>query len=245
MCIFVPLIYHFFCKSSDYTAARTPVAFVTSYCAVGILHAFDSWESQLSRAELQLELFDDACAMATSFLLDEKFKKHQASDLASAIMYWVRCKRGVCPAWRKELTDMTLCNPYTPGAMVAFAHIKELYPTERISLTGLPIAANAHSPISRSTALPKSTTSSSTTTSSSIVSPVRPSAGDLSAPRVEISIKTPTYLRSMSAPSACQMRTPIDQMIGGTSKAMIARGDSSEDELHEPSPVSIAINFDS
>jgi hypothetical protein len=223
--------------------ARTPVAFITAFCFAGVLHTFDSWDDIVTTTDMQANIFAESVALATVCLLDNSFKSHQASDVASAIIYWVRCKLGVCPCWRKELTDVSMCNPYTPGAMQVFNQIKALFPNEKISLV-MP----GQSPVTTSAAIGLSSVNTHRVarvgspalirSQSAAGSPIKPEGGSTSV------FVTPTAVRVPSC-NDLSLQTPLDHIISTTEYGakvvggkMVKNVDSEDAE--EPSPVSIA-----
>jgi hypothetical protein len=222
--------------------ARTPVAFVTSFCFAGVLHTFDSWDDIMTTSDMQANIFAEAVALSTVCLLDDDFKKHQASDVASAIVYWVRAKLGVAPAWRKELTEVSLCNPYTPGAVTVFHQLKALFPQEGKGIVMIVPGSSSSSLAAVRAALaassPSPTSLRSVSASTVVNCTASPTKGE-SHP--DISYKTPVALR---VPSSQDLLTPLEQIVSTTQfgakvvggKVLVNAGDQ------EPSPISIAFN---
>jgi len=107
--------------------ARTPLAFVASYIVVDVTTAADvCWDtaraSPYTREALATRIGDELYAMASFTLLEAQLKQYKASDLAAAMLFFVRRALGVQPVWPPELTAMTSCNLAHPTG----AHSREV-----------------------------------------------------------------------------------------------------------------------
>lgn len=91
--------------------ARTPIAFISSCVVVGILHPNDFSISFPCSRELEVTIAKECYNLSSFCILDTRFKRFLASDVAGAIIYWVRKSLGVTPIWRQELTQLTLSDP--------------------------------------------------------------------------------------------------------------------------------------
>eukprot|EP01038_Epipyxis_sp_PR26KG_P007578 gene7578-10326_t len=109
--------------------ARTSIAFICSYCVVGITNSNDSFsisDTLLSCLELRKSFESQMITIATKCLLDIQFKPFQASILACAILFFVRRERKVQPVWRPSLTNLTMHDPFLCDGVVKVIHLLEL-----------------------------------------------------------------------------------------------------------------------
>ena len=97
-------------SSSHLPAARTPMAFLSSYHVLGLLLPSD-WCPSGSLEVSEERLKAECQSLATQCAIDVRFKSHKATDVAVAIAYCARRKLGVVPVWRPELTAMTGTDP--------------------------------------------------------------------------------------------------------------------------------------
>ena len=104
--------------------ARTPLAFIACYVVCGVAHASDvCWDANHNKlftcAELDTRIAEECYAMASFALLESRIKAFKASDVACAILYFVRRALGVVPLWSAELSDLTHNSPSSEGAAAA------------------------------------------------------------------------------------------------------------------------------
>ena len=99
------------------------MAFIACYAAVGICHVGDTCSfpdlsglivnvDSVSRSEIPLDVLDariteECYLLASVALLECSLKSHRASDIACAIVFYVRKSLCVVPVWNRELTALT------------------------------------------------------------------------------------------------------------------------------------------
>ena len=94
-----------------YFIARTPIAFLSAYSSLEILFPGDQLPGDLT-SDIIIEMFDgEMTKLSTLCLLDIKYKKYLATDIAGSLIYLFRDAVGIKPIWREELTSMTYSNP--------------------------------------------------------------------------------------------------------------------------------------
>ena len=98
------------------------MTFLASYLVLGVLLPSDfvadtpeTTGSDDQKHDPETRLAGKVQALATSCMLDIRFKGFLASDVACAILYSARRSMGVLPAWRPELTAITLVDPTAEG----------------------------------------------------------------------------------------------------------------------------------
>lgn len=95
--------------------ARTPMAFLASYMVLGIYFPSDS--VSVASEDVESRLKSEVQSLATTCMLDTRFKPYMASDVASAIVYVVRRNFGL--QWVPELSAITQRDP-------SKGHMKEI-----------------------------------------------------------------------------------------------------------------------
>jgi hypothetical protein len=84
-------------------------------------HSDSCWDSNHSYLlpvdELDSRIADECYAMASFTLLEAQLKPFKASDVACAILYFVRRALSVVPVWSPELTALTRTCPTSEGVV--------------------------------------------------------------------------------------------------------------------------------
>lgn len=110
---------------------HTPLAFIACYVACGVCHLGDTCSAVLPEGEeskvlglhssnlnstisseflrdvLDARITDECYSLASVALLESSLKSYKASDIASAIVFYVRKSLCVVPVWTLELTALT------------------------------------------------------------------------------------------------------------------------------------------
>jgi len=97
--------------------AYTPLAFVTTFKCLGILFKGDVCvDPSMAKPDgqphdnVQGALSVTLEVLATETLLDLRFKRYRAHEVAAALVYMGRRHHGVQPWWRGELEELTRCS---------------------------------------------------------------------------------------------------------------------------------------
>lgn len=93
---------------------------MATYIVIGVTTPGDvCWDSskgcQYSPENLALRIGDELYAMASFTLLEGELKQYRASELATAMLFFVRRALGVAPVWPSELAALTNCS-FSPVA---------------------------------------------------------------------------------------------------------------------------------
>jgi len=111
--------------------AHTPLAFISCYVVCGVASPSDTCRDRnnysiLTTAELDKRITDECYAMASFSLLQASIKPYKASDIACAILYYVRRALGVTPVWSKDLSILSKNDPSYEGVAGAIAEFDSL-----------------------------------------------------------------------------------------------------------------------
>lgn len=87
--------------------------------------------------------------MASFSLLQASIKPYKASDIACAILYYVRRALGVVPVWSKELSILTKNDPNNEGVFGAIAEFDSLLSSTPAFSPSSPQQRNSSSAISQ------------------------------------------------------------------------------------------------
>lgn len=102
------------------------MAFLSSYVYCGLSGPDDTSPLYPTSQELEITLAKDVFAMANDCMLDPRFKKFAASDVACAIVFWARRSLCVVPAWTSTLTELTVTDPSTPEVVAILDLLAEV-----------------------------------------------------------------------------------------------------------------------
>lgn len=111
--------------------ARTPLAFIACYVVCGVAYQSDvCWDASQNKLftceDLDSRIAEECYAMASFALLESQIKVFKASDVACAILYFVRRALGVVPLWSAELSDLTHTSPSCEGVAAALQVFDQL-----------------------------------------------------------------------------------------------------------------------
>jgi len=73
-------------------------------------------------------LSEKAYSIAAACLLNHSFKKFKASDVACAILFFVRRQSKIRPVWRIELSEMTCNDPSNPAVVEVLSLLNDTIP---------------------------------------------------------------------------------------------------------------------
>ena len=177
-----------FTTSRTRSAARTPMAFLETYMSLGralppyqgagaksTVPASDSplrsssggSPTTPSAATADMSFYSPAfqnkiVSLAAACMFDYRYKGFKASAVACAILFFARQQSGVQPAWRPELTQITLHDPFSSKSVQAVLEMLRI-------AHGQPVAGAPLSP-----PLPLSPAAAQYSRDLSIVTPPRP-----------------------------------------------------------------------
>ena len=107
---------------------------------MGVLTPSDSlWDPTLhrllTRDEIETLITAELYKMASFCLLEISLKSCRASDLATAMLYYIRSALKCVPAWTSDLTTMTLVDPRSPAVGELLATFDRLLTPLRVPQT--------------------------------------------------------------------------------------------------------------
>jgi Cyclin, C-terminal domain len=123
---------------------HTPLAFLACYVVCGVCHSGDACSRPTSTSfstaqalllpsselyEMDAEITKGCYALASFALLEVSLKPYRASDIACAILYYVRRSLSITPVWSKELLLLTKSAPDDEGFAIVLEILEDLIPS--------------------------------------------------------------------------------------------------------------------